>query len=92
MGTASYIPRQAIASFRNKYKVKFCLKVVSHCVILNRYSPLEAGLVRSVHFQKGCFVGNEVIAKTVLTNSIRQKLSVLEIKSSGKFIHLLIDD
>ena len=39
--------------------------------------------MRSLHFQKGCFVGNEVVSKTVLTNAIRQKLTRLEIRSSG---------
>ena len=37
-------------------------------------TALEAGLMRAVHFRKGCFVGNEILSKQVLTNSIRKHL------------------
>ena len=52
-------------------------------MIRHRFSPLEAGLMRSIHFQKGCFVGNEVVSKAVLTKAIRQKLTRLEIRTNG---------
>ena len=30
--------------------------------------------MRSLHFRKGCYVGNEIISKTLLTKAIRRKL------------------
>lgn len=43
------------------------------------YSCLEAGLMHSLHFRKGCYVGNEAVSRTVAMNAVRRKLSALEI-------------
>ena len=41
-------------------------------------SVLELGLVHSVHFTKGCYAGQEVVAKTAAMNAVRRRLCVLQ--------------
>ncbi|MDX2272438.1 MAG: folate-binding protein [Cyanobacteriota bacterium] len=38
------------------------------------YNPLEAGLWRAIALDKGCYIGQEVLAKQVTYHRIRQKL------------------
>lgn len=35
-------------------------------------TALELGLMHTLHFRKGCFVGNEVVSKQVATNAVRR--------------------
>lgn len=44
-----------------------------------QYSPLEAGLMRTVDFRKGCFTGQEIVSKLALTNNIRHRLCRLRL-------------
>ena len=41
--------------------------------VCSRYSPLEAGLVPTLHFRKGCFVGNEVLSRAVASKAGARK-------------------
>lgn len=38
------------------------------------YNPLEAGLVRIVNFKKGCYIGQEVVARLDSYNKVKQHL------------------
>ena len=46
------------------------------------YNPLEAGLIESINFQKGCYVGQEVIAR--LNTYHKVKRSLVKIKWDSK--------
>jgi folate-binding protein YgfZ len=46
-----------------------------------RFSALELGMMRMLHFRKGCYVGNEAVSRTVSTNAIRKKLCCLKFSS-----------
>jgi len=37
-------------------------------------SALELGLMHTINFQKGCYAGNEVVSKQVLTKAVRRRL------------------
>ena len=37
-------------------------------------SALELGLMNTLHFRKGCYVGNEVVSKQVATKAVRKRL------------------
>lgn len=49
----------------------------------NNVTALEAGLMTSIHFRKGCFVGNEIVSKQVSTNAIRRHLVGLRVADGG---------
>lgn len=40
-------------------------------------TALELGLMHTLHFRKGCFVGNEVVSKQVATKAVRRHLTGL---------------
>eukprot|EP01041_Mallomonas_annulata_P002773 gene2774-5461_t len=42
--------------------------------ISNTTSPLELGLLPSIHFGKGCFVGQEIVSKAVASPSSRRRI------------------
>lgn len=42
------------------------------------YNPLEAGLISKVNFKKGCYLGQEVIARLDSYNKVKQKLIGLQ--------------
>ena len=46
------------------------------------YNPLEAGLIESINFQKGCYIGQEVIAR--LNTYDKVKRSLVKIKWDSK--------
>lgn len=37
-------------------------------------TALEAGMMAGIHFRKGCFVGNEIVSRQTMSNSIRRHL------------------
>ena len=41
------------------------------------YTALELGLVHSIHFNKGCYTGQEIVSKTVTMNTIRKKICLI---------------
>jgi tRNA-modifying protein YgfZ len=47
------------------------------------YIPLEAGLWDAVSFSKGCYIGQEIIARMESRNQIAKKLVQLEVAGSG---------
>ena len=44
-------------------------------------SALELGLMHTMHFRKGCYVGNEVVSKQVATKAVRRRLVGLLVSS-----------
>jgi folate-binding protein YgfZ len=47
-------------------------------------TALEVGLMESIHFRKGCYVGQEVLGKTVsMTNAIRRRLCSIMISADS---------
>lgn len=45
------------------------------------YNPLEAGLWRSISFDKGCYIGQETIARLNTYNGVKQKLWGVRLRS-----------
>jgi folate-binding protein YgfZ len=41
------------------------------------YNPLQAGLWHAVHFDKGCYMGQETIAKVVVYTHHLQQLHII---------------
>jgi folate-binding protein YgfZ len=41
------------------------------------YTAFELGLIHSIHFNKGCYTGQEIVSKTINTNSIRKKICLI---------------
>jgi tRNA-modifying protein YgfZ len=48
------------------------------------YNPLEAGLWETVSFNKGCYIGQETIARLNTYNGVKQQLWGLTLDSSGE--------
>ena len=46
------------------------------------YNPLEAGLIESVNFQKGCYIGQEVIARLNTYSKVKRSLVKIKWDSS----------
>lgn len=44
------------------------------CEWTDDYNPLEAGLVRIISFKKGCYIGQEVVARLDSYNKVKQHL------------------
>ena len=45
------------------------------------HNPLEAGLQRAVSFQKGCYIGQETIAKLATNDGVKQRLCGLRLSA-----------
>ena len=50
--------------------------------ITDTYNPLEAGLLSAVSFTKGCYIGQEVIARTDTYQKLKQHLMGLRFRSA----------
>ncbi|MEO1691412.1 MAG: folate-binding protein [Cyanobacteria bacterium J06629_2] len=46
------------------------------------YNPLEAGLWQTISFEKGCYIGQETIARLNTYNGVKQKLWGIELSQS----------
>ncbi|MEM6612369.1 MAG: folate-binding protein [Cyanobacteria bacterium P01_C01_bin.72] len=46
------------------------------------YNPLEAGLWQTISFEKGCYIGQEIIARLNTYNGVRQKLWGIKLSQS----------
>ncbi|GMH43709.1 hypothetical protein BSKO_11631 [Bryopsis sp. KO-2023] len=46
------------------------------------YNPFEAGLYHAVSLDKGCYVGQEILAKVYRNNGVRQQLWGINVKSA----------
>ena len=58
--------------------------------INENYNPLEAGLKKYINFNKGCYIGQEVIARLDTYSKVKNKLVL--IKSEAKVNSELIND
>ena len=58
------------------------------------HNPLEAGILHAVNFEKGCYIGQEVIARLDTYDKLKKKLYFVEI--IGEYLEfatkLLVDD
>jgi folate-binding protein YgfZ len=50
--------------------------------LTDRFNPLEVGLRNAVNFTKGCYVGQEVIARLDSYNKVQRELVALDIRGS----------
>lgn len=57
--------------------------------INDKTTALETGLMATLHFNKGCFTGNEIVAKTVQTNAVRQRLVSLQLSPPPAVPHTM---
>jgi len=48
------------------------------------YNPLEAGLWRTISFEKGCYIGQETIARLNTYNGVKQKLWGIELSQPAE--------
>lgn len=48
----------------------------------DRYNPLEAGLIGSINFHKGCYIGQEVIARLDTYQKIQRRLVKVKFSSN----------
>tara|TARA_B100000029_G_scaffold516119_1_gene627027 strand:+ start:5046 stop:5870 length:825 start_codon:yes stop_codon:yes gene_type:complete len=60
-------------SFRIKNMIPICGKE-----IINSYNPLEIGMSHLIDFDKGCYIGQEVIARLDTYDKIQRKLLMLD--------------
>ncbi|MFN8484946.1 MAG: folate-binding protein [Anaerolineae bacterium] len=51
--------------------------------ITDMYNPLEAGLLSAVSFTKGCYIGQEVVARTDTYQKLKQHLMGLRLASAA---------
>tara|TARA_A100001037_G_scaffold306425_1_gene351391 strand:- start:21551 stop:22495 length:945 start_codon:yes stop_codon:yes gene_type:complete len=49
------------------------------------HNPLEAGLIGAIDFHKGCYIGQEVIARLDTYDKVQTHLSFVEISSSAHY-------
>ncbi len=47
----------------------------------DRYNPLEAGLLHIINFKKGCYIGQEIIARLDSYNKVKQRLFGIKSKN-----------
>lgn len=50
--------------------------------LMQDYSPLEAGLYQAVSLNKGCYMGQETLAKVHKQNAVKQQLWSLRLEGS----------
>lgn len=55
---------------------------VPDCELTEDYNPLEAGLWQTISFDKGCYIGQETIARLNTYNGVKQKLWGIELDRS----------
>ena len=60
-------------SFRIKNMIPICGKE-----IINSYNPLEIGMSHLIDFDKGCYIGQEVIARLDTYDKVQRKLLMLD--------------
>ena len=81
-------------SFRIKNMIPICGREVN-----NLYNPLEIGISHMIDFDKGCYIGQEVIARLDTYDKVQRKLMILDkkkdiniISSKGCYITSSDDD
>ena len=68
-------------SFRIKNMIPICGREVN-----NLYNPLEIGISHMIDFDKGCYIGQEVIARLDTYDKVQRKLMILDKKKDIKII------
>ena len=53
--------------------------------LTNKYNPLEGNLINFISFNKGCYVGQEVIARLNTYNKVQNTLCLIEFKSTQNY-------
>jgi folate-binding protein YgfZ len=93
--TANVSIKQELWELFNSHKIPLCgmeayfaarieqKKPIMGTELSEKYNPLEAGLQNSVSFTKGCYIGQEVIARLDSYNKIQKHL--VQLKSSEPF-------
>ena len=79
-------------SFRIKNMIPICGREVN-----NLYNPLEIGISHMIDFDKGCYIGQEVIARLDTYDKVQRKLMILDKKKdiniiSSKGCHITSSD
>ncbi len=57
---------------------------VPDCELTEDYNPLEAGLWQTISFNKGCYIGQETIARLNTYKGIKQKLWGVRLEASAQ--------
>ena len=68
-------------SFRIKNMIPICGREVN-----NLYNPLEIGISHMIDFDKGCYIGQEVIARIDTYDKVQRKLMILDKKKDINII------
>ena len=68
-------------SFRIKNMIPICGREVN-----NLYNPLEIGISHMIDFDKGCYIGQEVIARLDTYDKVQRKLMILDKKKDINII------
>ena len=68
-------------SFRIKNMIPICGREVN-----NLYNPLEIGISHMIDFDKGCYIGQEVIARLDSYDKVQRKLMILDKKKDINII------
>lgn len=55
-------------------------------------NPLEAGLRRIISWDKGCYIGQEVVARLDTYEKVKRRVAVLQTDASGDLPENLLDD
>ena len=73
-------------SFRIKNMIPICGREVN-----NLYNPLEIGISHMIDFDKGCYIGQEVIARLDTYDKVQRKLMILDKKNNIRYVmsHLI---
>ncbi len=66
----------------NYYRIKECIPN-SPNELSDMFNPHEAGLIDEVSFNKGCYIGQEVIARLDTYDKVQKKLCVIECSENG---------
>ena len=73
---------EEFSSFKIKNVIPF-----GHNEINLSFNPLELNLIHLVDFEKGCYVGQEVIARLDTYNKVQKKLIMINKVNSGNLIN-----
>lgn len=58
----------------------------------DKFNPLEAGLYEAVSFTKGCYIGQEVIARLDSYNKVQRQLHLFELDDQVSFENKILAD
>ena len=75
-----------IAINEDSYRtIRICAAIPEHGREMgDAYNPLEAGLIGGVDFEKGCYIGQEVIARLDTYNKVQKRLVTLRLPEGSE--------